>query len=48
MAKIAIFIADGTEEVEAITPADLLRRAGLDCDLVSVMEGTTVPASRGI
>ena len=48
MAKIAIFIADGTEEVEAITPADLLRRAKLDCDLVSVMESNTVTASRGI
>ena len=48
MAKIAIFIADGTEEAEAITPADLLRRAKIDCDLVSVMESKTVTASRGI
>lgn len=48
MAKIAIFIADGTEEVEAITPADLLRRAKIDCDLVSVMESNTVTASRGV
>lgn len=48
MAKIAVFIADGSEEVEAITPVDLLRRAKIDCDVVSVMEGNTVTASRGI
>ena len=48
MAKIAVFIADGTEEVEAITPVDLLRRAKIDCDVVSVMESNTVTASRGI
>ena len=48
MAKIAVFITDGSEEVEAITPVDLLRRAKIDCDVVSVMEGNTVTASRGI
>ena len=48
MAKVAVFIADGSEEVEAITPVDLLRRAKIDCDVVSVMEGNTVTASRGI
>ena len=48
MAKIAVFIADGSEEVEAITPVDLLRRAKLDCDTVSVMESNTITASRGV
>ena len=48
MAKVAIFIADGTEEVEAITPADILRRADIECDIVSVMPSKTVTASRGI
>ena len=48
MAKIAVFIADGSEEVEAITPVDLLRRAKLECDTVSVMESNTVTASRGV
>ncbi|MBR1906604.1 MAG: DJ-1/PfpI family protein [Clostridiales bacterium] len=48
MAKVAIFIADGSEEVEAITPADILRRANIECDMVSVMPTKTVTASRGI
>lgn len=48
MAKVAIFIADGTEEVEAITPADILRRANIDCDIVSVMPSKTINASRGV
>ena len=48
MAKVAIFIADGSEEVEAITPADILRRANIDCDLISVMPAKTIKASRGV
>lgn len=48
MAKVAIFIADGSEEVEAITPADILRRAQIDCDIISVMPSKTITASRGI
>jgi len=49
MTKVAIFIADGTEETEAITPLDILRRAGIEADLVSVKEGSnTITASRGV
>ncbi|MBO4449374.1 MAG: DJ-1/PfpI family protein [Clostridiales bacterium] len=48
MAKVAIFMADGTEEVEAITPADILRRAQIDCDIISVMPSKTITASRGV
>lgn len=36
MKKIAVLFADGTEELEGLTPVDLLRRAGAKCDVVSV------------
>ena len=41
MKKVAIIIADGSEELEVITPLDILRRAeGVKCDLISVGIGT--------
>ena len=48
MAKVAVFIADGSEEVEAITPVDLLRRAKVVVDVVSVMPGLEITASRNV
>lgn len=40
MASAAILLADGFETVEALATADVLRRAGVRCELVSCM-GTT-------
>lgn len=48
MAKIAVFIADGTEEIEALTVVDLARRAGIAVDTVSVSDSMTVTGSHGI
>ena len=48
MAKVAVFIADGSEEVEAITPVDILRRAKVDVDVVSIMESLDITASRNV
>ncbi len=42
------FLADGFEEVEAMTPLDILRRAGADVKTVSVNDGKTVTGAHGI
>lgn len=48
MAKITVFIADGTEEIEALTVVDLARRAGIEVDMVSVSASTAVTGSHNI
>ncbi len=47
MKNIAVFIADGSEELEALTPVDVLRRAGAKVDTVSV-NGEYITGSHGI
>ena len=44
---IAILLADGFEEIEALTPLDILRRAGLDVRTVAVT-GKIAVGSHGI
>ncbi|MDR1674780.1 MAG: DJ-1/PfpI family protein [Oscillospiraceae bacterium] len=44
---IYLFLAEGFEELEAIAPADCLRRAGLDLCLVGI-GGRNVKSCRGI
>lgn len=48
MSTIAVFFADGFEEIEALTVVDLCRRAGLDTVMVSIMEELTVTGSHKI
>ena len=36
MKNIAVILADGMEELEALTPVDVLVRAGINCDIISV------------
>ena len=45
--KVTVFLAEGFEEVEALTPVDLLRRCGAEVAVVGVT-GKTVCGARGI
>lgn len=48
MEKIAVHLAEGFEEIEAISIVDVLRRAGLDVVTVSVTEKTVVTGAHKI
>lgn len=45
---VYVFLAEGFEEIEALTPVDLLRRAGVECITVSISDNRTVVGARGI
>lgn len=45
---IYLFFATGTEELEALGTADIIRRAGLDLQIVSVTGERTVTGAHGI
>lgn len=47
MAKVLLILADGFEEIEAIAPMDLLRRAGVEVT-VAGLDGLTVKSARGL
>jgi 4-methyl-5(b-hydroxyethyl)-thiazole monophosphate biosynthesis len=46
-ARAAVLLADGFEEIEAITPVDVLRRAGVETLLVG-LAGPRAKGSRGV
>ncbi len=48
MKKAFIHLATGFEEIEAITPIDILRRAGIEVQIISVTGKPTVIGSHGI
>ena len=45
---VAVILANGFEEIEALTPVDILRRAGLDVKTVSISGEKTVIGSHKI
>ena len=48
MKKVCIFLGEGFEEVEAVSPADLLMRAGAEVTLVSIGDKREVAGAHGI
>jgi 4-methyl-5(b-hydroxyethyl)-thiazole monophosphate biosynthesis len=48
MKKIAVHLAEGFEEIEAVSVIDVLRRAEIDVTVVSVTEKLEVTGSHGI
>ncbi|MDR1129304.1 MAG: DJ-1/PfpI family protein [Treponema sp.] len=46
--KALVFLADGFEEVEAVTPVDYLRRAGVELATVSISGNKTVTGSHKV
>lgn len=48
MKDLLILLADGFEDIEALTVADYLRRADLDVDLVSISDNNVVKSAHGV
>ena len=48
MRKAFVFLADGFEEIEGLTVVDILRRAQIDTQTVSVMGRKQIQGSHGI
>jgi len=48
MAKVYLFLAEGFEDIEALAPVDILRRAGIDVKTVSVSGDPFVESAHGV
>ena len=48
MSKIGIFMADGCEEIEGLTVVDIVRRAKLDIDTISITGKKQVTSSHNV
>ncbi|MGN0404820.1 MAG: DJ-1 family glyoxalase III [Bariatricus sp.] len=48
MSEVCVFLADGFEEIEGLTVVDVLRRAGIGVETVSVMEKKKINGSHKI
>lgn len=46
--KIGIFLADGFEEIEGLTVVDVLRRAGIEVTMISIMGRKEIHGAHGI
>ena len=48
MKTIFVFLAEGFEEIEALAPVDVLRRAGLSVQTVSITDEQVVTGAHGV
>lgn len=48
MSKTGIFMANGCEEIEGLTVVDILRRAELEIEMISIQSTTSIKGSHGI
>src|SRR5438067_837073 len=48
MKRVLLILSEGFEEMEAVTPLDLLRRAGVEAVAASTGPGLVVAGGRGI
>lgn len=48
MKKIGIFMADGCEEIEGLTVVDIIRRAGMEIEMISISDELCVTGSHNI
>lgn len=48
MSRLAVFFAEGYEEIEALTVVDICRRCGITVDMVSVYGERSVTSSHGV
>src|SRR5699024_473464 len=48
MSKVYIFLADGFEDIEGLTVVDLMRRAGIDIETVSIKNSREITTSHNI
>lgn len=46
--KIALFIENGSEELEFVVPLDIMRRAGINVDLISANENKQIKTSHNL
>ena len=46
--KVAVLLADGFEEIEALTPKDVLSRVQIQCDLISIKGNVEVTGANGV
>ncbi len=48
MSRVCVFFGTGFEEIEGLTVVDILRRQGIETDMVSIMEDKVVTGSHQI